>query len=403
MGLLLGPATKLAPYLAGLDKDYTARVVLGWSTTTDDITGETLNRFEGPWPDSLAISRALQSFLGLQEQTPPAFSAKKISGRSAYKLARAGLPVSLKPQKVRAYKLALKSFEPPEIVFTATVSSGYYIRSLARDLGQSLSLGGGALKELRRERIGPFVLTQGLEPPQDRLEVARRLISPRDILKAYPEVVVTASQAQKVASGGGLSLDSLNVSQGGIRLKPRLDPALGPDLDLALKDANGVLAKTVAGTVTEPLAKQDLFRFELAYLSLVNQDLVNPDLANQDLANLDLANLDLVNLDLVNLALANQDLVSPDLANPDLVNPDLANLDLANPDLTNLDLANPDLTNLDLANPELGGQIVKIIDPQGQLVALGSLETPRAADAARGQSPKGPYLRPFRVFRPLKS
>ncbi|MDR2142497.1 MAG: tRNA pseudouridine(55) synthase TruB [Deltaproteobacteria bacterium] len=208
LGALLGPATRLADQLMGLDKTYLARVVVGLATSTDDVTGQVWRNWTGPWPSEAQARAALSSFLGPSSQRPPAYSAIKRGGQVAHRAARAGRPLELMARPVVAHRLDFLSWEPPEIVFRAQVSSGYYIRSLARDLGESLGLGGGALKELRREVIGPFVLTPGQAMPQDRAELADRLLSPRAALMGWPEVILTEDETRLVRQGQPVSLRS---------------------------------------------------------------------------------------------------------------------------------------------------------------------------------------------------
>ena len=160
MAVLLGAATRLSPYLVKMGKFYQGRMVLGLVTDTDDARGRILSRHLGPWPRENEIRRALKDREGESDQIPPAFSAIRVKGRRAYHAARAGAPLELAPRKVTAFHLGLTRYEPPVLDFTANVSSGYYIRALARDLGRALGLGGGALTELRRIGIGPWTLDQ---------------------------------------------------------------------------------------------------------------------------------------------------------------------------------------------------------------------------------------------------
>ena len=155
---LLGAATRLEPYLSRMDKTYRARVELGLLTDTDDAAGRVLSRHSGPWPTEAEVRLALRAGEGEIEQTPPAFSAVKVAGRRAYREARAGRPLDLAPRRVTARRLEFLSYTPPQLELSAEVSAGYYLRALARDLGQGLGLGGGALTALRRERVGPWSL-----------------------------------------------------------------------------------------------------------------------------------------------------------------------------------------------------------------------------------------------------
>ncbi|MDR2935595.1 MAG: tRNA pseudouridine(55) synthase TruB [Candidatus Adiutrix sp.] len=160
LAVLLGPATRLAPYLTEMRKTYQGRLELGLVTDTDDAAGRVLNRHPGPWPTESEVRRALLSGEGEIDQVPPAFSAVQVAGRRAYRAALAGAPLELRPRRVTAFRLELIRYEPPALDFIATVSSGYYIRALARDLGRGLGLGGGALTELRRTAVGPWTLDQ---------------------------------------------------------------------------------------------------------------------------------------------------------------------------------------------------------------------------------------------------
>jgi tRNA pseudouridine55 synthase len=160
MAVLLGPATRLAPYLTKMNKTYSGRLELGLVTDTDDAVGRVLARHPGPWPMESEVRRALQSGEGEVDQVPPAFSAIQVDGRRAYRAALAGTPLELSPRRVTAFRLELIRYEPPALDFAANVSSGYYIRALARDLGQALGLNGGTLTELRRTAIGPWTLEQ---------------------------------------------------------------------------------------------------------------------------------------------------------------------------------------------------------------------------------------------------
>ncbi len=165
MAILLGSATRLEPYLVGLDKTYSGQVELGLVTDTDDVTGQALERREGPWPDRETVRQALARHEGESDQSPPIFSAIKVGGRPAHRAARAGQTVELRPRRVTAHRLELVEYAPPRLAFVAEVSSGYYIRSLARDLGADLGLG-GTLAALRRERVGPWAVTRAADPAE---------------------------------------------------------------------------------------------------------------------------------------------------------------------------------------------------------------------------------------------
>jgi tRNA pseudouridine55 synthase len=201
MGLLLGSATKLEPWLVKLEKLYLAEMVLGLATDTLDTTGAELFRHPGPYPDEEAVLSALASLTGEVLQVPPAYSAIKVGGRVAHRAARAGKPLDLAPRPVTAFELKLLAWRPPVATIEARVSTGYYVRSLARDLGEAVGLGGGALSALRRSRVGEFDLSAAGPPPTSREELERRLVSPREALSSLPEISLGPESALRLAAG----------------------------------------------------------------------------------------------------------------------------------------------------------------------------------------------------------
>jgi len=152
--LLLGSYTKKAPELSRLDKTYEVTMKLGETSTTGDEEGEkTTISNKKPTPNELELT--LRKFVGEIWQTPPAYSAIKVAGQRAYKLARQGQVVKLEPRKVKIYDLRLTTYSYPQVEFTVNVSSGTYIRSLAEDIGHELGTG-AYLSDLRRTRVGQF-------------------------------------------------------------------------------------------------------------------------------------------------------------------------------------------------------------------------------------------------------
>ena len=134
--LLLGAYTKRAPELTKLDKTYEVTMKLGETSTTGDDEGEKARMSEYQ-PTEAEIKETLQKFTGELMQTPPAYSAVKVGGQRAYKLARAGKPVEIEPRKVTVYKIELTKYGYPSAEFTAEVSSGTYIRVLVEDIAAS--------------------------------------------------------------------------------------------------------------------------------------------------------------------------------------------------------------------------------------------------------------------------
>lgn len=158
--LLLGKYTKKATELTKLDKTYEVSMKLGETSTTGDDEGEK-SKTSDKKPTQAEVEQALQKCAGETMQTPPIFSAIKVNGQRAYKLAREGKEVIIEPRKVTIYKIELQKYEYPLVMFTAEVSSGTYIRSLVEDLGKMLKTG-AYMSDLNRTKIGQFDLQNAI-------------------------------------------------------------------------------------------------------------------------------------------------------------------------------------------------------------------------------------------------
>jgi len=158
--LLVGNYTKRAPGLTKLDKTYEVTMYLGKTSTTGDEEGvKTTTSDRQPSKDE--IEDALRHFVGDIMQTPPIYSAIKINGQRAYKLAREGKVVQMEARPAHIDSLQLIDYTYPMAVFTAHVSSGTYIRSLVEDIGEVLQTG-AYMSALRRTTVGPFALTDAV-------------------------------------------------------------------------------------------------------------------------------------------------------------------------------------------------------------------------------------------------
>lgn len=147
---------KLGSIAKDTKKSYEAEIFLGETRDTDDSEGKTIRKStEVTHQTTATVKRVLKEFTGEQDQTPPAFSAIKIGGKKAYELARKGVSPSMKPRKIVVYSIKLLSYNYPLLRIVCNVSSGTYIRSLARDIGSKLGCG-AYLRELRRTKIGRF-------------------------------------------------------------------------------------------------------------------------------------------------------------------------------------------------------------------------------------------------------
>ena len=163
-GLLLvctGRWTKSLQDLQGLDKRYSARVRLGESTNTYDAEGEVTEARPVPALSREELMQALGPYIGTYNQFPPAFSAIKKDGKPLYKLARAGHEVQVEARQVTVYSLVCTNMHLPYIELDLHCASGYYVRSLAHDLGRSLGCG-AHLAGLRRTHIGPYEVARAM-------------------------------------------------------------------------------------------------------------------------------------------------------------------------------------------------------------------------------------------------
>lgn len=200
--LLIGQATKLSGYLTADSKRYAAEITFGRATSTLDAEGVTTEEsaLEPEQLSTAAVERALAAERLRHEQTPPAVSAIKVDGVRAYALARRGEAPELAPRPVRVIELGLLELSPPKLRCELHVSKGYYVRSLARDLG--VALGAPAhLSQLRRLASGPFSLAQASPWPTTELpallglaEAAASVLPACQILHA--EAVLRARQGK---------------------------------------------------------------------------------------------------------------------------------------------------------------------------------------------------------------
>jgi tRNA pseudouridine55 synthase len=163
--LLVGKAyTKRAGEFSKLDKTYDLIMKLGQTSSTGDSEGE-IEEISDCKPALSRVQEILDNYRGEIDQVPPAFSAIKVNGQRAYKLARSGLTPVLEPRKVTIYKLELLSYDYPDIELRATVSSGTYIRSLVKDIGRDLQVG-AYTKDLRRLQISSYNVENAIGPKE---------------------------------------------------------------------------------------------------------------------------------------------------------------------------------------------------------------------------------------------
>ncbi|MFZ5787613.1 MAG: tRNA pseudouridine(55) synthase TruB [Acidobacteriota bacterium] len=164
--LCVGKATRLQQFLLAWPKSYAGEIRLGFPTSTYDAEGApTRDPVPVPALSGETLQALCAAFSGEIDQLPPPYSAKKVAGKKAYELARAGLEVPLEAKRVTLHELRLELAGPERIRFDVTCSSGTYVRSLAHDIGERLECG-GHLAKLRRMRIGPWRVEQAVAAEQ---------------------------------------------------------------------------------------------------------------------------------------------------------------------------------------------------------------------------------------------
>lgn len=204
--LVIGRATRLASYLTAVEKEYIAQVRFGAVTATYDAEGAALKTQGTPPADAAAIADALNGFRGTYLQQPPAFSAKKVAGVRAYRLARTRKPVDIEPVEVTVRTLELRDYTDDVAELRVVCSSGFYVRSLAHDLGVRLGCG-AHLHALRRTRVGEFSI-DGARPLADIAAAgseARTWVLPLErLLPGMPAVILTEAGEKRARQGNRL-------------------------------------------------------------------------------------------------------------------------------------------------------------------------------------------------------
>jgi tRNA pseudouridine55 synthase len=240
--LLLGKWTRLAQFFSAAEKVYTGTIRFGWATDTYDAEGTQAGE-AAPLTLGLAELQTLAlHFAGEMEQMPPVFSAKKIGGVPAYKLARAGKEVPVKPARIFIHSFVLTGLDGDVASFAMHVSAGGYVRSVAHELGQMAGCG-AHLASLRRTRAGDFSLDQSLTLETMSLlagrgELEAALPHPRTLLQQLPCVTADETAAGRLRNGMSVNLPEFSQS-------PLVKIFTGP------RDLVGV-GKRVAGTLVQP-------------------------------------------------------------------------------------------------------------------------------------------------------
>lgn len=213
--LMVGKYTRLAQFFSTAEKSYEGTILFGFATDTFDADGEAQERDRSAEAAAaLTLERVREAagrFQGEMEQMPPVFSAKKIAGTPAYKLARRGETPELKAVKINIASFEICELHGAEASFTMRISAGGYVRSVAHELGRRLGFG-GHLSRLRRTQAGPFTLAEAhtleeLEPlAGDREALEEKCVHPRTLLPEMPAVTGDRVAIGKLRNGAQANL-----------------------------------------------------------------------------------------------------------------------------------------------------------------------------------------------------
>jgi len=201
----VGGATRLIEYVRPMPKRYRGRFLLGRRSTTEDVEGEVTRLDDPPIPTLEQLVRAAQSFTGPIEQRPPAFSALKVQGQRAYALARQGREVRLAPRPIAVYRLEVVAYDYPELQLEIECSSGTYVRSLGRDLAESLGTA-AVMSGLVRTAVGPFRIEEATPPDAlDRESWTEHLLPLCRAVEGLPRAELSAAEIARIGAGQTIS------------------------------------------------------------------------------------------------------------------------------------------------------------------------------------------------------
>jgi tRNA pseudouridine55 synthase len=243
--MLLGKYTRLAQFFGPLIKTYTGAIRFGFATDTYDAEGVPAppSARDARLPTNEELQQAVSRFRGDVIQTPPPFSAKKVDGKPAYKAARKGESVVLKPVSLTIEEFVVGPMQEDCAEFTMSISSGGYVRSVAHDLGQALGCG-AHLARLRRVAAGPFTLSQALTLEEVCALAAsgtleQSLPHPRTLLPDLPATTADLWVAGRLRNGNAVNLPEFSTAP--------LAKVFAGQRDLV------AIARRVAGTLFQPI------------------------------------------------------------------------------------------------------------------------------------------------------
>ncbi|HXM22849.1 MAG TPA: tRNA pseudouridine(55) synthase TruB [Terriglobales bacterium] len=215
--LVTGNLTRLAQFYTSSEKTYEGTIRFGFATDTYDAEGEPTSPAQAVTLSLDQVRQLASRFQGMIEQTPPPFSAKKIQGVPAYKLARKHAEVTLKPVQVEIKEFEISQVDNDRASFRARVASGTYLRSVAHDMGQLIGCG-AHLQSLRRTAVGEFELADAhtLEELDAIVKTGQTedlFIHPRKLLPQFPCVTANEEMAARIRTGRPVNLPELSQAR----------------------------------------------------------------------------------------------------------------------------------------------------------------------------------------------
>jgi tRNA pseudouridine55 synthase len=225
--LVLGRATRLAQFFSASEKSYDGTVQFGWATDTYDREGSPISEPVVPYFTRGELEQVLARFRGAILQTPPQFSAKKVAGTPAYRLARKHIAVELAPVEIQVFSLDLAEFDGTTARISVRCSAGTYLRGIAHDVGQQIGCG-AFLIALRRTMSGEFAENQAftleaLEELKRAGKLDQALIAASRVLPEIPNATVDALTAGQIRHGKDFRLSPF-VDRAGSKYVKVLSP-----------------------------------------------------------------------------------------------------------------------------------------------------------------------------------
>ena len=212
--VLVGNATKLSDLIMADEKKYTAKVILGITTDTDDTTGKIIDKKDVNVTEE-KLNIAINNFVGKISQIPPMYSAIKVDGKKLYQLARKGIEIERKPRDIEIYSIDVYDFDGVQFTMDVHCSKGTYIRALCRDIGNFLGTG-AAMKELERTMSGVFTKENSytfseIENAAQNGTIENILIKPDEVLKNYKAIKASEENVAKIKNGIRLRPQQLDI------------------------------------------------------------------------------------------------------------------------------------------------------------------------------------------------